>query len=105
MKQETISSILPVLIVVIPFIFAVAIALVGEKQPALRNGLVLLCSIITFGIVTQMFTPVIANNTLLEFKSGLILGLQLKSFLRLIKLLSIYPLPYLTNLKKILILI
>lgn len=74
MSGKTVHSLYPILAVIIPFVFAILIALVGERAPRVRNGLVLVGAVCTFAVVANMVKPVISQGMALESRLPFNLG-------------------------------
>lgn len=65
-STSQVQSLLPVLAVGLPFVFAVLVALAG-KTPVLRNGLALLATLVVFPIMAWMLPQVLANHTVFTY--------------------------------------
>ncbi|RJQ53633.1 MAG: monovalent cation/H+ antiporter subunit D family protein [Actinobacteria bacterium] len=62
MTRVEVPSALPVLSVIVPFIFATLVAIVGERAPRVRNGLALAATLVTFPMLAWMLPGVLAEG-------------------------------------------
>src|SRR5690625_4022766 len=59
--MEPVASVLPLLAVVVPFIVGLGVALL-DRAPNVRDGLSIVGSIVTFGVVAWMLPDVLAGR-------------------------------------------
>jgi len=76
-KMTEVHSILPLLAVGLPFVFAALVALVGERAPAIRNGLALLATLVVFPIMAWMLPQVLAGHTTFVYTINVLTTIRL----------------------------
>ncbi len=76
MRTE-IRSVLPAIAILLPFCFALLVALAGDSRPRLRNALALTATLVTFPIMAWMLVPVLWSGKTFTWTFEVMLTLRL----------------------------
>jgi len=78
MGTKEVSSIAPIIAIVVPLTYAVLIAFLGNRSTKLRSTLVVLSAVSTFAVVATMIKPVLEDQMTIRAHLNLLLTLNFK---------------------------